>query len=117
MTTEVWLALIACIGLVVKLVHYMVTKLSDSNTEVIKAYTVINESFKKEVKKVQDEFYQVKSLVESLKAQLVSAQRGMADNNSQMKRFIELTNNYIQDSEKRMKVLEEGLGKIIKVGK
>lgn len=117
MTTEVWLAIIACITAVIGLVKYLVTKLSDSNEKAILAHQRHLETFQKEIKEVRKNYYDTVAKIESVKAQMISVQQGSQENNKQLKRFIELTQTYIQDSEKRMRSIEDDLGKIIKVGK
>ena len=117
MTPEVFLAIFGCVSAAIALVKYLVTKLSESNKDVVKAHAQHLLTFQKEIKEVRQNYYYTISKIESVKAQMISVQRGASDNNSQLKTFIELTQKYISESERRIKNVEELMGKIIKVGK
>lgn len=117
MTTEVWLGIIAVITSLVALVKYLVSALTKSNDSTVKSQAEHLKTFQEELLRIRKHYYETVSKLESLKAQLVSVQQGASENNKQLKRFIELTQTYIQDSEKRIRTLEDNLGKIIKVGK
>lgn len=113
MTPEVWLAIIACIGSVIGLVKYGLTLIDKSNDKAIIAHSNHIQTFKDETAKIRQQYYETVAQINQLKIQLSHAQRSFDANNLQLVKFIELTKKYVEDSEKRLKLLEDNFGKVI----
>lgn len=116
MSNQTWAAIIGCVTTSIGLVKYLVTKLSDSNDSVISAQANHLDTFRREIKEIRSNYYEVISKLETARALMSSVQNAAGENNKQLKKFIELTHNYVVDSEKRIKTIEEHLGKITITG-
>lgn len=113
MSAEVLIALIAFGSGLVALAKYMVTKISETNDKAIEAHKAHLKSFQTEIATIRKEYYDTVVKIESAKVQMVLAQKDFSENNKSLRTFIELTKTYIQDSEKRLKLLEDNFGKVI----
>ena len=113
MTAEVWLAIVGFATAVVGTVKYAITKFSESNDKAIEAHKAHLKSFQTEIATIRKEYYDTLTKVEAAKVQMVLAQKDFSENNKHLKLFIELTKTYIQDTEKRMKLLEDNFGRVI----
>lgn len=113
MTPEVWLAIIACIGSGIALIKYGLTLIDKSNDKAIQAHSNHLQSFKEDILIVRKEYYDTVAKINQLKIQLHLSQKSLDANNLQLVKFIELTKKYVEDSEKRLKILEDNFGKVI----
>jgi len=113
MGAEVWIAAIGLGTTLIGTAKYMVTKLDDSNKEAISAHKAHLQTFKEEITKVREEYYDTKISNESLKAMVLTMQKNFSDMNTTLKMFVELTRGSMLENEKRFDKLHEEFGKVL----
>ena len=113
MTTEVWLALLGTIGAAIALTHFLAKALKESSDKTVAAKDELIASLKETSATVLQNNYDTQAKLNAATNQMSVSTKEFYDMKKQMIIFAELTKTYIQDSEKRVKLLEENFGKVI----